>query len=558
MLKGGNVMTESAPLCAVSPQTGDSLGGLAAALCEAFGGCFDLWLEGPPWTRWRPGGSDPNEPGASDDPSRIIEVLEAAAARADVSIVDAQVRDRYLVAIPFRQAGEPTVVAAAEVSMTQQALLERLAASLRAQWCQRRELEESHLDLESYAEQISEYLEELTYLQGLAEYLDVCDASQSLADVTRSVLPLLRELVKAEALVLVPARNDPARGGLHTAAIDSPAVWVGPRIIDDQACCALANRFKGAAAQRPVIKNRLADQPDSADFLPGLENLLLTPMAKGKCCVGWLMALNRVKDGNADQARPDYPAWGLGDDEFGTVDAGLLAAAGVMLATHWRNVGLFREKEKLLVSIVRALINVLDAKDSYTCGHSDRVALIAKRLGAELGLDPRQCEQLYLAGLLHDIGKIAVPDEVLLKPSRLTRKEYAQVKRHSRRGYSILEHFDQLSGVIPGVLHHHERYDGKGYPAGLANEEVPLVARIVAVADAYDAMSSQRPYRDAMPDEQLEAILKEGAGTQWDSRVVEALFRALPEVRAIRDDSATHVQDILGVGRETPPEVRES
>jgi HD-GYP domain-containing protein (c-di-GMP phosphodiesterase class II) len=551
-------MSETAPLPAVSPQTGDFLGTLGAALWEAFGVSFDLWLEGPPWTRWSPRESAEDEHGSLDDPSGIIEVLEAAVERADVSVVDAQPGGRHLTAIPFEQPGGQAVVAVATLSMTPQELLRKLSVSVRTQLCQRRELEENHLDLESYAEQISEYMEELTYLQGLAEYLDLCDASQSLAEITQATLPLLRGLVKAEAIVVVPALNDPTHGGRHAAQVDSPAVWGGPRIIDDQACCKLVDRFKGAAAQQPVIKNHLGEQSESADFPLGLESFLLAPMAKGECCVGWLLALNRVEESGASEEQLRHQPRLLGDDEFGTTEAALMVAAGVMFATHWRNVGLFREKEKLLVGIVRALINVLDAKDSYTFGHSDRVALIAKRLGAELGLDHQQCEQLYLAGLLHDIGKIGVPDEVLLKPGKLTDSEFAQVKRHSRRGYSILEHFDQLSNLIPGILHHHERFDGKGYPAGLANEEVPLVARIVAVADAYDAMSSERPYRNAMPDEKLESILKEGAGTQWDSRVVEALFRALSDVRKIRETSERHVQDILAVGQESSAERQEA
>ena len=216
-----------------------------------------------------------------------------------------------------------------------------------------------------------------------------------------------------------------------------------------------------------------------------------------------------------------------------------------MIATHAHNAELFREKEQLLVGVIRALINAIDAKDAYTCGHSDRVALIAKRLAQGLQLDAIRCERLYMAGLLHDIGKIGVPDEVLLKPGKLTDEEFALIKRHPTIGHSIMKHVPQLQYVLPGVLHHHESLNGRGYPFGLKGDEIPLEARILAVADSYDAMTSSRPYRDAMPLEKAAKILREGAGTQWDADVIDVLFALWEEVRQIGVESPTHVQSLL-------------
>ena len=142
---------------------------------------------------------------------------------------------------------------------------------------------------------------------------------------------------------------------------------------------------------------------------------------------------------------------------------------------------------------MRALTSAIDAKDPYTCGHSDRVARIAVRLAKELGCDAEMLHTLYMAGLLHDIGKIGIDDAVLRKPGKLTEAEFEHIKQHPELGYRILADIKQLADVLPAVLHHHEQWDGKGYPFKLAGDQIPLIARIVAVADAYDAMTQRPP-----------------------------------------------------------------
>src|SRR5207245_11203562 len=132
---------------------------------------------------------------------------------------------------------------------------------------------------------------------------------------------------------------------------------------------------------------------------------------------------------------------------------------------------------------------------------------------------------IYLAGLLHDVGKIGIKDAILGKPGALTPEEFEHIKQHVTIGYKILSDLRPIRNLLPGVLYHHERYDGTGYPDGLAGEASPLLARILAVADGYDAMSHPRPYRDAMPYRRVEEILSEGAGIQWEKKVVTAFFR---------------------------------
>jgi putative nucleotidyltransferase with HDIG domain len=188
---------------------------------------------------------------------------------------------------------------------------------------------------------------------------------------------------------------------------------------------------------------------------------------------------------------------------------------------------------EMMFSLVRCLSAALDARDPYTWGHSERVARIGVRLAEQLGLPRASCSELYLGGLLHDIGKIGVPDHVLRTPDRLDEAEMAQVREHVVIGDAIVSHVRQLAHLRVIVRNHHEQYDGSGYPDALAGDRIPLPARILAVADACDAMMSDRPYRRAMDRERIEATFREGSGRQWDPAVVKALLACKTEVFAI-------------------------
>ncbi len=149
-------------------------------------------------------------------------------------------------------------------------------------------------------------------------------------------------------------------------------------------------------------------------------------------------------------------------------------------------------------------------------------------------MDGDELGDIYLAGLLHDVGKIGIRDEVLGKPGKLTPEEQEHIRQHVTIGYAILADLRQIRNLLPGVLYHHERYDGAGYPDGLVGENIPLLARILAVADSYDAMTTARPYRDPLPWTRVEEIIAEGAGTQWDKRVVDAFQRCRQKIHTIR------------------------
>ncbi len=263
---------------------------------------------------------------------------------------------------------------------------------------------------------------------------------------------------------------------------------------------------------------------------------------------GLVIALNKVVP-SADRAKASR------DDRFSEGDAATeIRAAHPIESTLFRNsdaavigpflslLGLYTSSaqryhnlKELMVGLARALTATIDAKDQYTFGHSERVARIAVELGIELGLVDDQLNDIYLTGLLHDIGKIGVPDAVLGKAGPLTPEEMDQVKQHVIIGHKSLAGLRPISHLLPGVLYHHERFDGAGYPEGLKGEAIPMLARIIAVADSYDAMSSSRPYRPGMPPERVNEILMQGAGTQWDKNVIEAFGGCRQRIRAIRE-----------------------
>ena len=183
------------------------------------------------------------------------------------------------------------------------------------------------------------------------------------------------------------------------------------------------------------------------------------------------------------------------------------------------------------IQTIRALAEAIDAKDAYTRGHSERVAVYASRIAREMNLRKELIERVYFAGLLHDVGKIGIPDAIITKPDRLNEEEYEEIKRHPEIGAKILEPVEFLRSVVPCVRHHHEWYDGcqNGYPDRLAGDQIPLPSRVIVVADTVEAMTSDRPYRKALP---VDAVVKEMhkySGTQFDPVVVDAFLKLIED-----------------------------
>jgi putative nucleotidyltransferase with HDIG domain len=233
--------------------------------------------------------------------------------------------------------------------------------------------------------------------------------------------------------------------------------------------------------------------------------------------LGWLLAINP-----------------LDDHPFTEADLERLQYVASLIAAKLSNARIYADLKELLFGVIRGLTAAVDAKDPYTFGHSERVARIAARLGEQLGMSAAARSDLYLAGLLHDVGKIGIDDQVLKKTGPLTPEEYQNIQSHVEIGVTILKDLKKLSHILPGVKHHHESVDGTGYPDHLCGNDIPLEARILAVADSFDAMSSSRPYRKRLSFAQIDKILLDGRGIQWDADVIDALFACRPDIEAIR------------------------
>ena len=202
-----------------------------------------------------------------------------------------------------------------------------------------------------------------------------------------------------------------------------------------------------------------------------------------------------------------------------------LRGTAALLVSH-----LQRKNRQLLqsyVDTVTALIQAVEARDAYTRGHTERVTRLAKATGQRMELPEEAIFVLELASLLHDVGKIGIPDEILHKPGPLEAGEYELVKKHPETGGHMIDQITYLEEAVPQVLSHHERFDGSGYPRGLKGEQIPLPGRIIAVADVYDAMTSERPYRKAMKPAKALDVIREGAGKQFDPAVVEAFLQVI-------------------------------
>ncbi|MBQ9764688.1 MAG: response regulator [Lachnospiraceae bacterium] len=185
--------------------------------------------------------------------------------------------------------------------------------------------------------------------------------------------------------------------------------------------------------------------------------------------------------------------------------------------------------ERLSLQVMMTLANTIDAKDKYTNGHSERVAQYAREIAKRLGKNEQEQNNIYYTGLLHDIGKIGIPDTIINKRSSLTDEEYAIIKTHPQKGADILKNMTELPELVIAAHWHHERYDGKGYPDGLKGNEIPEMARIIGVADAYDAMTSKRSYRDALPQEVVKQEIVKGKGTQFDPKFAEIMIKMIEE-----------------------------
>jgi HD-GYP domain-containing protein (c-di-GMP phosphodiesterase class II) len=257
----------------------------------------------------------------------------------------------------------------------------------------------------------------------------------------------------------------------------------------------------------PLLINNLAKDKNLAWLSDHGHSLLAVPLQRQDKMLGCLFAIDKH------------------DGEFNSVDSKLLTSISNESAIYLENAILFEDVHELMMGIIRSLTSAIDAKDAYTCGHSERVAILSRTLASAAGLAESDVDRIYMAGLLHDVGKIGVPEAVLQKTGRLTPEEFEQMKKHPQVGAHILADLKQVADIVPGVMHHHERYDGKGYPTGLSGEQIPMMGRIICLADCFDAMTSNRTYRKALPLEVALAEIRRCGGTQFDPALTEVFLK---------------------------------
>jgi HD-GYP domain-containing protein (c-di-GMP phosphodiesterase class II) len=350
------------------------------------------------------------------------------------------------------------------------------------------QLEEHGKTVSGFTRQLTDCFETIDLLYSLGRSMnDLTQPSQfiqRMCDRLRGALPF--------SWIAATFATDPAvAGGAAGRFFASGEMTLDPALL----AVASAEAAGDDRSQVPLILTEL-----NGESLPGSGQVLVQPIWRGGRHAGSLLAGDKFGD----------------DPQVSSYDIQLLEAASGYVGAFLDNAVLYAEQQDLFLGTLEALTSSIDAKDRYTCGHSRRVAHLSHRLALAIGMSEEDSDRVRIAGLVHDVGKIGVPEAVLVKNGRLTDEEFDAIKKHPEIGFRILKDIRLLTDVLPGVLHHHERYDGRGYPHGLAGEAIPHLARIIALADTFDAMNSNRSYRAAMPRAETLAEIARCAGAQFD------------------------------------------
>jgi len=281
----------------------------------------------------------------------------------------------------------------------------------------------------------------------------------------------------------------------------------------------LVNEWLRALLDRACERRAVVVEAAPPDAMPeAVAEVMIGPVLSGDAVICSLVLLRTPQT-------PQFRA-----SEMMLVES-LTAFCGDLIRSH----RLVRELREMSIAMVRSLVSAVDQKDEYTCGHSLRVAYYATTLARRLGLGEVDLQMLQWAGLLHDVGKIGIRDNVLKKEGKLTAEEFSHIKEHPVRSHKVVQEVPQLSQALDGILYHHERYDGSGYPAGRKGEQIPLQARIIQIADVFDALTSNRSYRRAYDWQRALEILQEEAGKTVDPRL-QTTFDALIR-ETLKDDA---------------------
>jgi len=366
--------------------------------------------------------------------------------------------------------------------------------------------------IEMVSAELAQTYEELVLLHRLSTNMKVTEADSNFLQMA---CDSLTDIVFVEGIAILLER-----------IIDNEQQWViaagsGLIDIDEQTAAILHSRLiEEICNGKEALLDSEVDSAFRYDWPSRIKNIIAVP----------LFGKDKIESHFAGRTQSDNSIMGLmvainriGKQDFDSTDVKLFNSVAGGCAVFIENGRLFKDLKELFIGSLKALTSSIDAKDKYTHGHSERVAFIsrwiAERLSDKESLEEEQIHKVYLTGLLHDIGKIGIEEAVLRKSGKLTKQEYGCIKKHPSIGAGILREIKQMRDIVPGVLCHHERVDGRGYPNGLVGEKIPLTGKIIGLADSFDAMTSKRTYRDAMTVEQALTEIEKGLGTQFDEKI---------------------------------------
>jgi len=365
---------------------------------------------------------------------------------------------------------------------------------------------ESERQIEMVSGELAQTYEELVLLHKLSTNMKVTEAD---ANYLQMACDSLTDIVNVGGIAVLLDKNIDDEKKLVLAA------GSGLIDIDDRMAAILHNRLQEQIdkGQEAMLDSEV-DSPFTYNWPKNISNIIAVPLftkerknaTNYNSMIGLMVAVNRI-----------------GKQDFDSTDVKLFNSVANGCAVFIENGRLFTDLKELFIGSLKALTSSIDAKDQYTRGHSERVAFISRWIGERLAenqhVQQEQIHKMYLAGLLHDIGKVGINEAVLRKKGKLTKEEINHIRTHPSIGAAILQGIKQMREIVPGVLYHHERIDGKGYPNGIKGNQIPLLGKIVGLADGFDAMTSKRVYRDALTVEQALQEISNCLGTQFDQEI---------------------------------------
>ncbi len=362
---------------------------------------------------------------------------------------------------------------------------------------------------------MTELTEKIKQLNTLIELSALINSSLDIAEIRKRAIKAATELVNAEAGSLLFIDEETGELYFDVAIGEKGEKVKTIRLKKGQGIAGWV-----AENNEPVIINDV--QSDSRFFKGADEksdyvtkNMICVPIKTKNKLIGALQAINKK------------------NTAFNNEDLDILTALSNQVAIAIENARLYDELRETFYATVHSLAETIEKRDPYTSGHTKRVMNYSLAIGRVRGLPKEEIVNLKLAAILHDIGKIGIRDNVLLKNEKLNSEEFNTIMMHTVYGAEILNHVRQLKDIVPGVKHHHEKHDGSGYPDGLKGDDIPVIARIIAVTDTFDAMTTDRPYRKGLSFDAAFEELKKNAGSQFDPDVVNAFFRAYKELEII-------------------------